>query len=286
MRVQQGAETAFLAGATLWGVLALAYPAGAAVIVVPDDNPSLRDAVEQAAPGDVVQVRPGTYATRVRIERGQTGLTIEGLGGRPVIQPGPLDDGIRIREVDGVTVRGLEVQGGQRAVRVEKANGVLIDDVVGAANKEGVRAKDTAGLVVRNSALSGATRGRGIRVERSSAPALLDNTVAGSRQEGIRVVGSPGAAVRGNTLTANRGGGVRVGKSAGAAVETNSADGNGRSGIRIAVSPSTTVVDNNADDNAEYGIRVQKSPPIATVGDLLGAGNTASGNGILDLRVD
>jgi len=33
----------------------------AAVIVVPDDNPSLRDAVASAVPGDVVQVRPGTY---------------------------------------------------------------------------------------------------------------------------------------------------------------------------------------------------------------------------------
>src|SRR6185503_20773866 len=68
---------------------------GAATIIVPDDNPSVRAAVESAGPGDVVQVRPGTYPEGVRIDASQTGISIEGLGGRPVLHP-PVSDGIRI----------------------------------------------------------------------------------------------------------------------------------------------------------------------------------------------
>jgi hypothetical protein len=42
--------------------------AHAATIIVPDDNPSLVDAVAAAAPGDTVQVRPGTYEEGSAIE--------------------------------------------------------------------------------------------------------------------------------------------------------------------------------------------------------------------------
>lgn len=269
------------------GIALCSVPAAdAAVIIVPDNNPSLRDAVELAAPGDTIQIRPGTYTTRVRIDRGQTGLTLEGLGGRPVIEPAAADDGVRVRGVDGVTIRGLEVRGGQRAVRIEQASGVTVEDVIGAGNKEGIRAKQTVNLLVRNCELTGATRGRGVRVAVSTAPTIEGTLSSGNRQEGVLFVSVVGGVIRGNTTTLNRTGGIRLVRSASAVVELNSADDNGRSGIRVDASPALAIANNDADGNAQYGIRVKNSPPITTVGDLVGAGNTATGNGIADLRVD
>lgn len=275
-------------GMVFLGVVCCADPstAVAAVIVVPDDNPSLPDAVENAAPGDTILVRPGTYAVRVRIDRGQTGLRLEGLGGRPVILPGPADDGLRIREVDGVTVRGLEVRGGQRAVRIDKAGSVTVEDIVGIGNKEGIRARKTVSLVVRGCELRGAVRGRGVRIEMATTPLVEDTLTADNHQEGIRILNAVEPSVRGSTASGNRTGGIRLVRTRSALLEGNRAEANGRSGVRVDISPGLTIRDNEAHTNVQYGLRVRRSSPVTTVGDLLAAGNVASGNGLADFRVD
>src|SRR5262245_46407147 len=81
----------------------------AAVIIVPDDQPTIQAAVTAALPGDMVQVRPGTYSESVRVDAAQTGLVLEGLGGRPVIAPPSGADAIRVDQVDGVVIRGLDI---------------------------------------------------------------------------------------------------------------------------------------------------------------------------------
>lgn len=268
----------------LWcGVPAVAV---AAVIVVPDDNPSLAAAVENAAPGDTIRVRPGTYAGRVRIERGQTGLTLEGLGGRPVIVPDPADDGVRIREVDGVTIRGIEVRGGQRAVRIDKAASTTVEDVVGIGNKEGLRARKTVSLVVRGCELRGALRGRGVRIDVATTPLVVDTRAADNHRDGIRMLNVVEPTVRGSTASGNRGEGIRLVRARSVVLEGNRAEGNGRSGIRADLSPGLTIRDNEAHANLEHGFRVRRSPPVTMADDLVAAGNVASGNGLGEFRVD
>src|SRR5262245_37192489 len=105
-----------VAGAT--GLLAAAG-LEAAIITLPDDVPTIQAAVTAALPGDNVQVRPGTYPEKVRVEAGQTGLVLEGLGGRPVIVPPSGADAIRVNQVDGVVIRGLDIAAsGGRGVRL------------------------------------------------------------------------------------------------------------------------------------------------------------------------
>jgi nitrous oxidase accessory protein len=252
-----------------------------ATIIVPDDNSSVRDAVAGAGPGDVVQVRPGTYLESVRIEGGQTGLVIEGLGGVPTIAPAHSDDAFRIKRVDGVTLRGLAIESTRRGVRVDEASGLTLQDVdVHGGASDAVRIKGGANNTVTGGEIS-SVNGRGVRVDKSPGAVVSDNLILGSKREGILVKVSSGVSVLGNNGSANASGGIRLIKCPNSTLDGNDFPGNGNDGIRVQTSPNLTITNNSAVGNVRYDIRVQKSSPIASVADLTTAGNSGS-----NLRVD
>jgi hypothetical protein len=260
--------------------------ASAATVIVPDDNPSVRDAVENAAPGDVIQVRPGTYSERVRVDDGQTGLTIEGVGGIPILQPPPGDDGIRIKGVDGVTVRSLTVSGGDNGVRIDRAVGTTLIDVGMAAPRgDGVRMKDAANTTL-DGVLTTSCGGRSVRVIKSDGTSIADSVLQSAHKENLRIQTSEGIVVSNTTAVNGESDGIRIIKCPNATITDTVASGHARNGIRVQTSSGLVMTNDTADDNGRYGTWVKTSPPVASVADLTGAGNTASGNGSGDLRVD
>jgi hypothetical protein len=76
-------------------------------ITVPDDHATIQEAVDAAAPGDLILVKPGTYQEAVQVETDQ--LTIRGLDRNTVILDGnfELENGIRILGADGVAVENM-----------------------------------------------------------------------------------------------------------------------------------------------------------------------------------
>ena len=269
------------------------YPVGAATIIVPDDNPSIHDAVESASAGDVVQIRAGSYIDRIRVDRGQTGLTIESLGGRAYISVDQSDDAVRIRDVDGVTVRGLTLLVGRHGVRIDDATNVTLEELsIGSTREDGIRMDHVTGASVTNCSVS-QSRGRGIRVDHSANVSISGRleplaTVSNAvHAEGIRAQQSTNLSLSHTVVSASAGrDGIRIIKCANTMLDANSSVANSGSGIRVQASPNLTITNNVANGNREYGFRVQKSPPVASVADLTGAGNVASGNGIADLRAD
>ncbi len=281
---------------------AVTVRAEAAIIVVPDDQPTIQAAVDAATANDTIQIRPGTYAESVRIPEEKSGLTAEGLGGTPLVTPPAGKEGFRIDGAAGVTISGVAVSGGTIGVRIDESDGSSVVGVtVSGATKEGIRVKRGSMATIQDDDVSGVSGGRGIRVERAPGSMVLANTVTGSAREGIRVKVSDGAVIASNVVNGSGGDGIRLHKSANASVLSNDVDTSAGRGIRITVSADLTVrmndadgstrsglyvdrcevvtiSDNHADGNGEYGIRVKKSPPIASAADLMAAGNTASGN--------
>jgi parallel beta-helix repeat protein len=248
-----------------------------ATIIVPDDNTSVRDAVANAGAGDVVQVRPGTYNESVRIENGQTGLVVEGLGGVPTIAPSRSDDAFRIKRVDGVTLRGLAIESTRRGVRADEASGLTLEDLaIHGGVSDAIRIKGGSGNTVTGGDIS-SVGGRGVRVDKSPNAAVGDTSIIGAKREGILVKVSSGASVAGNNGSANGSGGIRLIKCPDSTVDANDFPGNGNDGIRVQTSTNLTITNNTALGNVRYGIRVQKSPPIASVADLIAAGNSGGG---------
>ena len=77
---------------------------------VPDDYPTIQDAVDAAAEGDLVLIGPGTYNEAVDVLTND--VTIRGLDRDRVVLDGQLelDNGIRVLGADGVVVENLTTQ--------------------------------------------------------------------------------------------------------------------------------------------------------------------------------
>ena len=82
---------------------------GSATIRVPKDQPTIQDAVDAAAPGDLVLIASGTYPEAVDVET--ENLTIRGLDRNEVILDGgfELENGIRVL-ADGVSIENMTAQ--------------------------------------------------------------------------------------------------------------------------------------------------------------------------------
>jgi len=288
----------------------------AATIIVPDDNPSLTDAVAGAAAGDTIQVRPGNYVDRVDVVAGQDGLTIVGLGGRPVFTAANRKEGFRVSGVSGITITGFAFENRLSAVRLEGCTACIVQDIVATDCREGVRAKFGANVYVLVSTFTNVTRGRAIRIQRAPGSAAFGNTITGTKREGIIfdrvdplvmdsvaldpiiagntvtdaktgivVKTSADGFVYQNTTSSCRSDGIAVGTAPGLYFADNHAVGNGSDGFQIDRAAGITIENNDATDNASYGFRVSRSPPITSPADLTTAGNTAGGNGSGDFRV-
>ncbi|MEX2626626.1 MAG: right-handed parallel beta-helix repeat-containing protein, partial [Ilumatobacteraceae bacterium] len=83
---------------------------GAGVIEVPGDHATIQEAVDAAAPGDLVLVAPGVYNEAVNVTTDR--LTIRGLDRDQVVLDGEfeLDNGIRVLGADGVAVENMTAQ--------------------------------------------------------------------------------------------------------------------------------------------------------------------------------
>ncbi len=80
---------------------------GGATIEVPADHETIQDAVDAAAPGDLILVSPGVYNEAVNVTTPE--LTIRGLDRNEVILDGEfeLDNGIRVLGAGGVAIENM-----------------------------------------------------------------------------------------------------------------------------------------------------------------------------------
>lgn len=100
-------------GAALLGSLAAAAPTAAATITVPDDHPTIQDAVDAASPGDVIQVRNGRYEENVIVTTDS--LTIRGIGERVIVErpPAAADNRVfAIEAADNFTLQRIRTRHG------------------------------------------------------------------------------------------------------------------------------------------------------------------------------
>ncbi len=184
-------------------LLLVATPVVAAIIIVPDDQPTVQDAVDVAAPFDVIQVRPGLVPDRVLVT-GKTDLRIENLGGRPVFPPANRKDGFDVRSSSRVWLQGFDFQSRKTPVRLTDCTDCTVLDMHATACREGILAVRSTRVTVVGNSLVETGKGRGISVDGSPDAQVLGNTVSDGKGEGIRITRSDGAQVLVNDSSGNR----------------------------------------------------------------------------------
>ena len=103
-------------------------PVGAdPVVIVVWPGDSIQVAVDRANPGDIVKVWPGTYNQAVKITKAIS-LVAADADVRPVLDgTGQGDFGIHLLDTGNVVVRGFVVRNFRTGIRLENANGNLIE---------------------------------------------------------------------------------------------------------------------------------------------------------------
>ncbi|MGV9270922.1 right-handed parallel beta-helix repeat-containing protein [Kitasatospora sp. NPDC003701] len=217
------ATTALTTALTTLGAVPSAHAAEALHLVQPGE--SIQQAVDEARPGDTVQLLPGTYLGSVRITT--PGLTLRGAGPDSVIAPGDAADGSACATAGhGLCVVGAD---GHPLTRV-----TIESLAVTGFRKNGINASGTDGMTVRATYVHDNGQ-QGISQERSTRAVITGNESTRNGQSGVFLANSvdseggaittDGTVVSGNLLTDNRIG-VTVRRLRDLSVEANEIHGN------------------------------------------------------------
>jgi parallel beta-helix repeat protein len=241
------------ATATALITLGAAAPAAhASTLHLVQPGESVQQAVDAAAPGDTVQLLPGSYQGSVLVTISD--LTIRGSGPDTVITPKADDTGACATAGHGICVTGTE---GHRltGVRIEALT-------VSGFRKNGVTAAETDGMTVH--AVRVLNNGQqGISQEKSVRAVLSGNEAVGNGQSGIFLANS----------VDNEGGAIDT---EGAVIAGNRLDGN-RIGVTVRRARDLTVEHNSISGNCG-GVFVVGDEGVPRAGALTVSGNRVVGN--------
>ena len=131
----------------------ISTPGYAATLLVPsDDYETIQAAVNKAAPGDVIEVGPGSFAGAVIWKP----LTIVGSIGTVIDEPGPLLDAFRIlQDASGTEIRGMTIEGVQWGIFGDNADDVNVIDNVFKNTMRPISNYDGSGWEIKRNIIDG-----------------------------------------------------------------------------------------------------------------------------------
>jgi nitrous oxidase accessory protein len=200
--------------APLWAAIASSAMA-ADRILVPSDRLTLAAAVEQAAAGDRIILRPGRYPGRIVIKKA---LTVEGDPGAAIV--GDNSGSVVTIDAAGVVLRGLEISGSGLDLETMDSGVFATQAATGAVIESNSIVGNLYGIYIHGAAKSIARHNRivGLKNERLSESG-----------NGVTVWNAPGAEVRDNDISFGRDG------IATNASKHNVFDGNRFANVRFAI---------------------------------------------------
>jgi len=263
-------------------------------IVVPNDEPTIQDAVDAANPGDIILVKEsgGPYEENVVIDKEK--IKLIGIGKEKPVLDGAIigGDGITLTSTSGVLVKNFIVQNfDDLGIFLDSSDNNLIKG--NTVNENGTEALVGVGIALNASnknMIKGNTTnengteafgGFGIRLETSTNNRIKSNIANENGTEaenglGIRLVSSTNNQIKGNTANENgteaeNGGlGIALNASNDNMIKSNTANENGTeantAGLGIALNASNnnmikgnTTNENGTEALAGFGIRLETS---------------------------
>jgi nitrous oxidase accessory protein NosD len=271
-------------------------------IRVPQDFPTIQEAIDHAVPGSVIHITPGTYQENLIVDRplalrgeGQDQVIIGGgegcREGRSVILVSSQD--VRIEELTitrcsiGIGIRGaaelihLALTGNGIGLEIWDSARAYLENSSVSDNTVGIEIWALAEAAIADSVLE--ENGIGVKVLRGSSVALINDRIT-QNGLGIEVWDSDEVLVEGSVISENEGDGLWVWGPATTrvALHANRIEKNGGNGLRLGAAPyrpdslRAEIEDNVIQENQGCGVWVDEADGAEI--RLTGRGNSISGN--------
>ena len=251
-----------------------------AVIYVPDNYATIQGAVNNAAVGDTIIVRDGTYPESVKVNKRLTIRSENGPANTIVESPEEVNDHVLTVTADHVHINGLTVKnatGKNEAGRYNyaglyiSANHCDITDNMAINNAYGFFLSESSKNTLINNVASGQI-GDGIYVTNSNYNTISNNTVKLNPRYGIRLGDSHINTVRNNNIS-NNAYGIRLAFSHNNIIEKNNVQSSTYDGIFLHSSNDNSFVDNTANHNNYDGFFINASYNNTLINNVANANN-------------
>lgn len=229
---------------------------GTAAEVFVQEGGSIQEAVNNALPGDMIIVKPGTYSEQITISKDN--LVLRSESGNPedtVIEAyNPTADVLTI-QADNITFKGFMVTGAGvncSGLCLYGCNNCLIESNKFFNDYQGICLKSSLkNEILSNAVLKG---GRGINVEESNHNSISKNKISKCGY-GIYLLNSKENRISKNTVLESRDCGILLLTSGSNTLSGNKAS-DGSRGIHIGNSDDNTLSNNTISSNEVYGLFV------------------------------
>lgn len=222
------------------------------IVVQPGD--SIQAAVDTAAPGDQVIIKPGTYTENIKVAKPD--LTIKSESENPtdtIIVTGDPALDVFTLESSNITISGLKITDagiGHAGIYLHQCNTCKVEDNKVLNNSIGVYVKNSGNNFILNNLVGKSNKA--IEIEQSNF-----NTVSGNRASknklGIDLLNANYNNISNNTISENRVYGISLLASISNSILENHAFNNMR-GIHLGNSDGNTILSNSIYSNEVYGL--------------------------------
>ncbi|TET65634.1 hypothetical protein E3J49_01130, partial [Candidatus Bathyarchaeota archaeon] len=204
LRLKAISEVAFLVIlASLSIVAPSAHPmlSKSDIITVPDDYPTIQEAIDAASPGDTVYVRAGTYFEWVHVAKS---LMLIGESANTTIIQSPATNygyGI-VLSANNVTVAGFTIKKYSTGIRLQSSYNSIEENIILLNDDSNIYFYNSKNNTIKNNVMSNATWGL------NTYDSFDHNIITGNRIShsnwGICIASSHGNTLRNNSMTNNK----------------------------------------------------------------------------------
>ncbi|MHA1238269.1 MAG: right-handed parallel beta-helix repeat-containing protein [Candidatus Odinarchaeia archaeon] len=223
------------------------FSASDADIVVPDDYPTIQQAIDAAASGNVIYVRAGTYEEDLTITKS---LTIIGENMQTTIIKGTGTSSTITVTADSVTITGFTITGAT------------------SAPNSGVYLNGASDCSITGNNITG--NANGVSLSSATNNVISENIITGNEQDGVHIGSSSNDnTVSNNTMYDNTYGVFVVGASNNVISENNITDNNADGVYLLSSSINNTISNNTITNNAWRGLQIYSSHNNTISGNTL-----------------
>lgn len=189
-------------------LIAFAFDAYCAELFVPDHHRTIQEALDLAAPGDIVTVKPGSYPENIVIKRPVTLRSASGPTATTIKAVKTDEPIISINDATGVSVEGISATGSEVAgIRLTRSSGATIKGNHLTGNLYGIALYDSNDNTIEGNTAD-LNENYGIYLEKSHRNTVVKNSASSNGDRGIFISASDSNTVIGNTANLNTWNGI------------------------------------------------------------------------------